>query len=152
MAARQPGKLSVVQQSPWPQSLYLVRPGESAGNVARDKAEAEWLERIDIATRGVDVPLSETGKERAAALGRRAELARLLTKCDRVLVLAPLSRYPGLGLLPTHVLRTPAECDRRRSASEDPAHRVRTRASSPGAATCGDRPVYKEIDQWLRVL
>lgn len=47
----------------------MVRHGESAGNVARDKAEADELERIDIATRDVDVPLSETGERQAAALG-----------------------------------------------------------------------------------
>jgi probable phosphoglycerate mutase len=65
-----PGKAVVVQQSPWPDRLVLIRHGESAGNVARDKAEAEELERIDIATRDVDVPLSEAGEEQAAALGR----------------------------------------------------------------------------------
>jgi broad specificity phosphatase PhoE len=59
-----------VQQSSWPDRLYVIRHGESAGNVARDKAEAEQLERIDIATRDVDVPLSELGEEQAAALGR----------------------------------------------------------------------------------
>jgi broad specificity phosphatase PhoE len=60
----------VVQQSSWPERLILIRHGESAGNVARDKAEAEQLERIDIAERDVDVPLSEAGEEQAAALGR----------------------------------------------------------------------------------
>ena len=59
-----------MQQSSWPERLIVIRHGESAGNVARDKAEAEELERIDIATRDVDVPLSEAGEEQAAALGR----------------------------------------------------------------------------------
>jgi broad specificity phosphatase PhoE len=59
-----------VPHQPWPERLVLIRHGESAGNVARDKAEAEELERIDIATRDVDVPLSEGGEEQAAALGR----------------------------------------------------------------------------------
>jgi broad specificity phosphatase PhoE len=59
-----------VQQASWPDRLCVIRHGESAGNVARDKAEAEQLERIDIATRDVDVPLSELGEEQAAALGR----------------------------------------------------------------------------------
>jgi probable phosphoglycerate mutase len=59
-----------VKQPSWPDRLVVVRHGESAGNVARDKAEAEELERIDIATRDVDVPLSEAGEEQAAALGR----------------------------------------------------------------------------------
>jgi broad specificity phosphatase PhoE len=65
-----PGKASDVEQSSWPERLILIRHGESAGNVARDKAEADELERIDIAERDVDVPLSQTGEEQAAALGR----------------------------------------------------------------------------------
>jgi broad specificity phosphatase PhoE len=53
----------------WPSRLYLVRHGESAGNVARDRAEAEGLPMIDIADRDMDVPLSDRGREQAAALG-----------------------------------------------------------------------------------
>jgi len=47
----------------------VVRHGESAGNVARDLAEAEQRERIDIAGRDVDVPLSELGERQSEALG-----------------------------------------------------------------------------------
>jgi probable phosphoglycerate mutase len=54
----------------WPDGLWVVRHGESAGNVARDRAEAEQLERIDLAHRDMDVPLSELGERQAAALGR----------------------------------------------------------------------------------
>jgi broad specificity phosphatase PhoE len=54
----------------WPSRLCLVRHGESAGNVARDYAEANGLERIQLAHRDVDVPLSEAGEGQAAALGR----------------------------------------------------------------------------------
>ena len=53
----------------WPDRLWVVRHGESSGNVARDRAEAEDLERIDIAERDVDVPLSELGARQAHALG-----------------------------------------------------------------------------------
>ena len=56
--------------APWPASLWVVRHGESAGNVARDAAEAEGLERLDLTHRDVDVPLSELGRRQAAALGR----------------------------------------------------------------------------------
>ena len=58
-----------MQSSTWPKSLWIVRHGESSGNVARDLAEAEELESIDIAERDVDVPLSDLGKEQAEALG-----------------------------------------------------------------------------------
>jgi broad specificity phosphatase PhoE len=56
-------------QSRWPSRLWIVRHGESAGNVARDAATAAGLPRIDIADRDVDVPLSRLGEEQAAALG-----------------------------------------------------------------------------------
>jgi len=56
--------------APWPASLWVVRHGESNGNVARDAAEAAGLERLDLATRDVDVPLSDRGRQQAAALGR----------------------------------------------------------------------------------
>jgi broad specificity phosphatase PhoE len=53
----------------WPRRLHVVRHGESAGNVARDLAEAGELERIDIAHRDMDVPLSDLGRQQAQALG-----------------------------------------------------------------------------------
>jgi broad specificity phosphatase PhoE len=54
----------------WPSALLVVRHGESAGNVARDAAESAGLPVIDLATRDMDVPLSEAGERQAAALGR----------------------------------------------------------------------------------
>jgi broad specificity phosphatase PhoE len=53
----------------WPQTLWIVRHGQSAGNVARDAAEAGGLHLIDIAERDVDVPLSALGERQANALG-----------------------------------------------------------------------------------
>ncbi|MES2259594.1 MAG: histidine phosphatase family protein [Pseudomonadota bacterium] len=52
----------------WPQQIWLVRHGQSAGNVARDAAEAASQYLIDIAERDVDVPLSELGLRQAHAL------------------------------------------------------------------------------------
>ena len=54
----------------WPTHLWIVRHGESAGNVARDAATAAGHTHIDITTRDVDVPLSALGAEQSAALGR----------------------------------------------------------------------------------
>ena len=54
----------------WPARLWIVRHGQSAGNVARDAAHAAGHDVIDIALRDVDVPLSDLGLEQAAALGR----------------------------------------------------------------------------------
>jgi broad specificity phosphatase PhoE len=52
----------------WPQQLWLVRHGQSAGNVARDAAEAGKQFLIDIADRDVDVPLSELGQRQSVAM------------------------------------------------------------------------------------
>jgi broad specificity phosphatase PhoE len=57
-------------RSRWPKRLWLVRHGQSAGNVARDRATESGALRIDLKTRDVDVPLSRTGEQQAAALGR----------------------------------------------------------------------------------
>ena len=57
------------QSDRWPSSLWLVRHGESAGNVARDLAEASNLPMIDVAHRDMDVPLSPLGEEQARVLG-----------------------------------------------------------------------------------
>jgi broad specificity phosphatase PhoE len=56
--------------TPGPAALWLVRHGQSSGNVARDAAEAAGLPMIDIAARDVDVPLSPLGEQQADALGR----------------------------------------------------------------------------------
>ena len=56
-------------QQRWPDRLWIVRHGESAGNVARDEAYAAGLAVIDIAHRDVDVPLSALGEQQAGALG-----------------------------------------------------------------------------------
>ncbi|WP_194397576.1 histidine phosphatase family protein [Microbacterium atlanticum] len=49
--------------------LWLVRHGESIGNVAATRAEIEGLEVIPLDERDADVPLSDTGRDQAAALG-----------------------------------------------------------------------------------
>ena len=54
----------------WPARLWLVRHGESSGNVARALAESGGLSMIDIADRDMDVPLSALGEKQARALGR----------------------------------------------------------------------------------
>ena len=54
----------------WPERLWIVRHGQSSGNVARDSARAAGSHRIDIDARDVDVPLSVLGERQAHALGR----------------------------------------------------------------------------------
>ncbi|WP_395623939.1 histidine phosphatase family protein [Sphingomonas daechungensis] len=54
----------------WPEALWLVRHGQSQGNVARDAADEAGLHEIDIDVRDVDVPLSDLGHSQAEATGR----------------------------------------------------------------------------------
>ena len=54
----------------WPDVLWIVRHGESAGNVARDEAEKAGHPIINIPMRDVDVPLSALGERQSGALGR----------------------------------------------------------------------------------
>ena len=56
-------------QTQWPHTLWVVRHGQSAGNVARDAAEAGGLALIELAWRDIDVPLSELGEQQSIALG-----------------------------------------------------------------------------------
>lgn len=54
----------------WPARLWLVRHGQSQGNVARDAAHEVGAHEIDIDLRDVDVPLSTLGVRQAEAAGR----------------------------------------------------------------------------------
>ena len=53
-----------------PFDLAVIGGGVNGCGIARDAAEAGGHERIDIAQRDMDVPLSETGHAQAQALGR----------------------------------------------------------------------------------
>jgi probable phosphoglycerate mutase len=78
----------------WPEHLWIVRHGESAGNVARDLAHVNKTSRIDIGARDVDVPLSRRGEDQADALG--AWFAALPAQARPEIVLAsPYRRAVG---------------------------------------------------------
>ena len=53
----------------WPERLWVVRHGESLGNVARDAADAAGAHLIETGGRDVDVPLSALGERQARSLG-----------------------------------------------------------------------------------
>ncbi len=57
-------------QQRWPERLWIVRHGQSAGNVARAQANAAKLARIPIEQRDIDVKLSGLGGEQSDSLGR----------------------------------------------------------------------------------
>jgi broad specificity phosphatase PhoE len=50
--------------------LWLLRHGQSLGNVANDAAQHSQVERLDITERDMDVPLSDCGIEQSVAFGK----------------------------------------------------------------------------------
>jgi broad specificity phosphatase PhoE len=59
----------VNEQQKWPDVIWIVRHGQSSGNVARDAAEAAGRSVVDLPTRDVDVPLSDLGERQSMTLG-----------------------------------------------------------------------------------
>ncbi|WP_309610244.1 histidine phosphatase family protein [Sphingomonas sp.] len=59
-----------MQRPHWPDRLWLVRHGQSQGNVARDVAQEAGHSVIALDLRDVDVPLSDLGHRQAEATGR----------------------------------------------------------------------------------
>ncbi|MCW2695533.1 MAG: putative phosphoglycerate mutase [Modestobacter sp.] len=57
-------------QAPGPRALWVVRHGESQGNVADAQARTSGAGRLELDIRDPDVPLSGTGGDQAEALGR----------------------------------------------------------------------------------
>ena len=53
----------------WPAQLWLVRHGESEGNLANARAAEALAERLDLEINDIEVPLSELGRRQAASLG-----------------------------------------------------------------------------------
>ena len=60
----------VASSQRWPARLWIVRHGQSAGNVATAAADAAGLAVVDMPLRDADVPLSDLGHAQAAAVGR----------------------------------------------------------------------------------
>lgn len=54
----------------WPRALWLVRHGESEGNVANNLARERGALQLDLDVNDIDVPLSSNGEDQARALGR----------------------------------------------------------------------------------
>ena len=57
-------------RGPSPSAVWLVRHGESMGNVADARAQRSGAGRLELDIRDPDVPLSDTGRAQAEALGR----------------------------------------------------------------------------------
>ena len=60
----------MADREPGPQVVWLVRHGESMGNVADARAQQSKSGRLELDVRDPDVPLSNTGRSQAEALGK----------------------------------------------------------------------------------
>ena len=131
----------------WPSRLWIVRHGESAGNVARDAAHAAGAERIELSHRDVDIPLSLLGEVQARALGRWFASAVPDDRPD-ILLVSPYARArQTLSLF----------CEQGGAASDDPVgidERLREKEFGilDGLTTSGVASVYPDQAEFRRIL
>src|SRR3954462_11211227 len=64
------GGVMASEAQKWPDTLWIVRHGQSESNVARKLAEEAARAHIGISVRDVDVQLSALGQEQARAVGQ----------------------------------------------------------------------------------
>jgi broad specificity phosphatase PhoE len=97
---------------PVPAALWLVRHGESLGNVADAQAHASGAGRLQLDVRDPDVELSDTGRAQARALGRH--LAALPAGQRPTVVLSsPFARARHTAELAVEALGLPVRLDER---------------------------------------
>lgn len=89
--------------------LGVVRHGESVGNLAALRAEREGAERLYLAPRDPDVPLSSLGRAQATAVGR---WLRTVPPPDLVLI-SPYLRTVETARAALAGLDLPTACDER---------------------------------------
>ena len=100
------------RRRPGPAVLWLVRHGESLGNVADAEAHASGAGRLELDVRDPDVDLSDTGQAQARALGRH--LASLPTDERPTVVLSsPFVRARRTADLAVEALDLPVRLDER---------------------------------------
>lgn len=93
-----------LRHTDWPDRLWIVRHGQSAGNVARDEAEVHGLPLIELATRDADVPLSRLGEQQAAALAHWFA-CRPASEQPNVFVTSPFVRAQQTCMAVAHTIR-----------------------------------------------
>ncbi|RBY96991.1 histidine phosphatase family protein [Blastococcus sp. TF02-8] len=99
-------------RAPGPSVLWLVRHGESTGNLADAQAQLAGAGRLELDVRDPDVPLSATGRAQAVALGRR--LSSLPEdRRPTVALSSPFARALTTAQLATADLGVPVRTDER---------------------------------------
>lgn len=100
----------MTRRPPGPEQLWLVRHGESQGNLADARAHELGVDRLDLDVRDPDVPLSPTGERQADALG--AHLAGLAERPTAVLA-SPFTRAADTARRAAEPLGLPVRFDER---------------------------------------
>jgi len=97
-----------------PARLWLLRHGQSEGNVVRDAAHGSDAEVLDIADRDMDVPLSDLGQQQAAGFGQWLGRADPTSHPD-VVVASPYRRARDTAAIVINAagLELPVFCDER---------------------------------------
>jgi broad specificity phosphatase PhoE len=131
----------------WPERLWIIRHGESAGNVARNLAVAQGLERIAVPTRDVDVPLSPVGEEQALALGRWFAAGEAHGRPD-VLLASPYVRAQATARL----FREAGGCDPDEPICSDERLREKEFGILDGLTTSGISALQPEQAEFRRLL
>src|SRR4051794_33451908 len=116
----------------WPNRLWIVRHGQSAGNVARDAAEQAALPRIVLNGRDVDVPLSALGETQTRALGHWFSQNPRDERPD-VLISSPYLRAIGTATL----FREAGGCDHDEPICSDERLREKEFGILDGLTTAG---------------
>jgi broad specificity phosphatase PhoE len=131
----------------WPERLWIIRHGESAGNVARDAAHASGAERIDLTARDVDIPLSERGEEQAWALGAWFARAGEAEQPD-VLLASPYLRAQATARL----FREAGGCEPNEPICIDERLREKEFGILDGLTTSGVAAVFPDQAEFRRLL
>lgn len=131
----------------WPARLWIVRHGQSAGNVARDAAHAEGLARIELTHRDVDVPLSDLGREQAEALGHwfsSLEVARM----PQVMLVSPYVR----AIQTAEIFRAAGGCSKDQLICLDERLREKEFGILDGLTTAGIGQLQPEQAEFRKLL
>jgi broad specificity phosphatase PhoE len=131
----------------WPERLWVVRHGQSAGNVARDAAQSAAVDRIMLYGRDVDIPLSSLGEKQATALGHWFACAGPSQRPD-VLIASPYRR----AMETARLFRDAGGADADEPICCDERLREKEFGILDGLTTMGVAHVYPEQADFRRVL
>lgn len=131
----------------WPTALWIVRHGQSAGNVARDEAHAAELDRIVLTGRDVDVPLSALGEQQASSLGHWFSKEKADGRPD-ILIASPYAR----AMQTARLFRSAGGAEPDELICCDERLREKEFGILDGLTTAGIRKVFPEQSEFRQIL